>query len=291
MDDYGSSKGNNKVFLTFIVLVLFIVVGAFIVMNKDLITGKKVQETDPNNTVEKDTNKLTDELKNQIKNKLAILMFDFDSKYSDGKHGGYGFHTELFKRDLTDIDKQSYILKSTEFQPLTLDYKSISEIDKMISLDPNSKSDFKQIPAKVIDENYNKLFGEAITTRTNEFGNCPPIHYYADIETYVSFPARCTGLTDEFYLTYIDSMIKESEFIEVTMYLGYGKGDVVYSDFDLQTTDNTITPKEEVKVEEKDVSGNPTINKKNKDDFTKYKFIFKDNGEGEFFFVSIEQSK
>ena len=294
MEDYN--KGSNKTTVTFIVLVLFILVCITLVMNKDMF-NKELDKEENNEKVE--VTKIDSNIKSQIKDKMAVLMFYMNTKYSDGVQGGYGFHTVLFKRDLTDTEKQAYVVKATGFQPLTLDYKNISEINQMISNDPTAKDQFSQVDAKVVDENYKNLFNDTIKTRATEMGNCPPIHYYEDINTYVSFPARCGGATDQFFLTYLDEMKQDGNTINVYMYLGNGKGDKVYADFDLASPEqaaqeedaNAIVPKKELDIKEKDTDDRPTINSKNKTKFSKYKFTFIDNGEGEYYFAGIEQVK
>lgn len=285
----NNKKGSKKVIFAYI--LSFVVIGllltSLIKNNREVVNEKKKEEETKsieekvNKQKQENVNILTDTMKDEINEKVGIILGDKDF-IKNGK-SGYGFRYDLLKKDLTDSDKQYIALKNTEFVDLTIDWQSIEEIKTFVEHDQSSLSEFKQQTKTEVNKTAKQLFGKELTNIEEVVGKCPKYQYYQDKEIFIYFPPRCGGASSSEFLGYIYDYKRKGDNVTVLMSIGYKLENDIYEDFDI-TSESTITARNKIEDLEE-----PIINKDNYKKFSRYNVNFIKLEDGGFYLDSIKQ--
>lgn len=270
---------------------------------------KKEKEEAKTNIIEKEENDLKDtaidgETKNDIRTKIVQIVNsgmgikDYNPTDDDYLLLGWPLLEELFKNESITEDRKTYIaVNSIEPEDAIVDLENISD-DRIKKEIPNFASHVswdnelhvKQIKADSVAKLYKNLFGGEITHQ--DVSGCPLYIYYpaGNIYYYVS---ECGGTTaDRIYITKRNYQ-KKKDIITVDVtpaFLYYNRAES-YSIFsETQSYDdlekNRVTPITTIPISEWESF---KIDDSNKKDYNTYRFTFKKDSLGNYYFYEIHK--
>ena len=224
----------------------------------------------------------------------------------------YGFRSGLLKNKLTKEDKQLIVLETVAWDNITGDawknYEKMKEtLIQMVGNDEQKQQEYlahsHQISAEKVNEQSLKLFGEIIENPIEEVGGCPIIYYDANSKTYFRPEPACGGATVHYYVKNYKSKFttkKDEVYVYVNFaYIGpgtyngsYGYYEVYKDIKDVNSLENYGTFIDKYTLEDPIYSEkNFTVNERNYQHFSEYKFTFKKDKNDNYYFVDVKQTK
>lgn len=278
---------------------------------------QETQTTEKNDTVSDTDNNYSSDLIIQY-SKDAIIEY-INSNKTITKFGitnSYRYPYKLFKGELSESDKLLITLRNLEWEPITGDeWKSepyISDwINSQISVlngrGENTETLFKnnhQKKLEDVDKVSLKLFGKKLENIPSTIGKCPTYSYSDSVKMFFKQEASCGGTSGSDVATYIYNVETNDEVAYVYYSVAYIVPETdnkitIYKDIKMLTNDLDFPNieydgvVEEIAVEEGNYIFNKMreykIDESNYNNFSKYKFSFKKNSDGEYYFVGSQQ--
>lgn len=247
----------------------------------------------------------------EISTEIELILGGTSSFELSKTYGTYGFRSGVLKNELTKKDKQQIVLESVSWDNITGDawknYEKMKNIVEMMSGNDEQKQQeylarSHQISAEKVNEQSIKLFGEIIENPIEEVGMCPHIYYDANSNTYFRPEPACGGTSAHYVKSYKSKFTTKNDEVYVYVNFAYiGPGTYngsyeyyeVYKDIkDVNSLENSgnfidkYTLEDPIYWEE-----NFTVNERNYQHFSEYKFTFKKDKNDNYYFVDVKQTK
>ena len=302
-------KKKNSGQTIIIIIMILIIVGlvGYICYDKGIIF-----ESEKENTIEKSEIEENKDEEVEINDKLLIK--DLSEKVADlnvksviadytvisnpsdssNKIFNYYFRKDIYENNLTSDTKLDIVLNSLikEFENLSISYEnmetSIQEQFKQYVESGNyaqiSNVIEKQVSQKKVEEKYLSLFGEELTNHRT-IGICPLFSYDSKNSVYY-YSRTCGGTTAGYTYLYKNKFTVKGENAYVYVNLGFSDGENnVYDGYPSYDNNGNST----TKLVEKETD-NFTINESNYSKYSEYKYTFKKDTTGNYYFVSLEKN-
>lgn len=263
-------KSNKGLIITIVILsILLASVSGYLVYDK-FFNNEETKE-EKNESSDKDTSNVSEELSindsevqklySYVTNGLTATYDTFDYFYRQDK---------LLATQMSDSDR------------LSLAAKLISEEDKK-----TTSSAYVSVDEEVIKANYNLIFGSSIDYRRVDFQiGCLPMEYNDETKTYVSTSDGCGGAVEKAIESLLEKAVKTNDSIEIYERM-----------FVIVTSDGSFYKDTELK-EKLNISNDDVINtdydqliKQHMSELNQYKYTFKKDNSGNYYFYSAELVK
>ena len=267
-------KKNNGGLIVLIVILLIALLGAigYICYEKGVFKTKK---EDSKQVVETKEVELTDEtIKKDLETKIMFItswdqVFDTDSNAISGYT--FRYKNEVFGdsfNNLNDDLKLRIVLDSL------YNTKKFNNIPSKNDYEP----DKYEISQNDVNKAYNSYFGKDIPENKDiDDKGCFGYAFDSTKNIYYKYEPTCGGTTGHVYLFYYNKYTVKND--NAYVYVNYAcELDKVYADLDST---------KETKYDSKDFK----IDESNYKDFDEYKFTFKKDKSGNYYFVSLEKNE
>ena len=302
MEEEKSKKNKGKGLIVALVIAIVIILGlvGYICYDKGIILYKNknkettnIEEEKVEEVVEKE---ITDEnTKQSILDKIYFLNIKtavIDSpKINNYMEFIYPYvRSELYSANLNSSEKIFAAINSLgkEFEPLTVSYEnmeaSVKEKFKVYSESTYFSSVVRyQISSSKVEQRYKELFGENLLNH-KDVGRCP-FYTYDSVNNLYYFTSECGGTSASTNALYVNKITTLDDNIYAYVNLAYitPHGDDISS----STSDIYDGVSNEGKLIE---TTNDKYNlSENYTKFTNYKYTFKKDSTGNYYFVKVEQ--
>ena len=298
-------NGNSIVIIILILVVIIGGVGGYFeyqrYKNKNkkeepVVVEKKKEDDNKNNII------LTDEIKLNVFNKMKLLLGVSDDKITNNKNTFkdnrlfmlLGEKNYLYKivYGETNEELNIYILLHGSTESTTkLNYKTDKFNDVNINFDEYEVDNtFITIDGATIANKYQQLYGKKLTKFIDPGSDfeCPSFYYDITAKKYIKM-AGCADNKAIGEMVYLDSFETNETSVIVNTYMGgiieIGNNKYTYNyviDYDIRDVSIDLSMHKGVTFKE--------ITDKNKNSFTKYKFIFTKASDNNFYFTKIERA-
>ncbi len=291
------NNGTNKVVeLVVIIIIMFAGIFAFFFYEKGYFDLKKITDDlkDKTQETDKDTeiNITNYALKNDLLEKIDYLTgydsssnFAYAYNFKNNINGPYGDFFNNFTEDMKLYTVLTYLSKEGKFSRLSSENESNPLISIYTSL-PNVE--IKQIDGKKVNEEYKLFFGKDIATYKSLDG-CPMFPYDNDLNIFFWYTPQCSESTSGIVYAFANKFSFNGDYAYV--YVSYGSAKN-YESKDKYTIYKNLGEKDSyesnITVEE---AMNFEIDESNYKDFLEYKFTFKKDSNGNYYFEKVEPTK
>ncbi len=290
------TNSTGKTIIIVILVILIIGLVLYICYDKGLIFSSNKNTTSSNikeelaENVEKE---ITDNLLiNDLSQKITYLntqsvYVGYESFIDDYNLSNtinrYFFRSNIYETTLTDDEKLDITLNSllSSYENLSIAYENMDSASQSIFkpyAETGSVSDIaeKQISQAKVEERYELLFGEKLSNNKN-VGKCP-MYVYDNVNKVYYYTRVCGGTDERMIYIYKNKFTTKNDeayvyvnlgnsFDKTSIYDGYGKEKLIDS-----------------------YTENYSINKSNYSKFTEYKYTFKRNSDGNYYFSKLEKN-
>ena len=234
-------------------------------------------------------------------------------------YGLYFTRTGILKNQLTNVQKQHIVLQSIDWgKECGEDWKKNEYYKKIYGSNPMQGCVY-QVSEDDVNAHSKKLFGHAIDKPIEVINKnaCYEYVYDATQKLYFLPAPACGGTGVGKVHTYKSKIITDTTKKEAYVYMSFAytvpnpndnyKTEIVYKDFDhakdydvknehMQDLDLALkneyklTEEEQKKLNDYNINYN-VINENNYTEFSEYKFTFKQDNSGNYYFIKVEQTK
>ena len=290
-----NKKSKKGLVLGIIAVLIILGLVGYICYDKGLIfkSNKEVVKKEKKIVEKEITNK---ELKEDLDKKIAYLNTNdsWNTKPLDNPvtFSAYNFRNNIFK----GINKQDKHLIALESFSIGSDYKKVTQdIKSKLTIEEETKNILDNgdhyIEESLVQKRYKELFGEEtdFSKYNSSFGKCPMFYYDSTNKLFIRLD-RCGGTSAGIVGIYKNKYTKKGD--NAYVYTNYyyiapqGTGDkfAVYKDAVTNIKEETTTEKYSDNSDDFDI-------KKEYKEFPEYKYTFKKDKDGNYYFVSVKQTK
>ena len=307
-DKKDNLKKSNNILKTIIIFLLFVVLILSIVLVVLVIRGGSKVETpemeiinDSSEKVKKDIDELKEKditdsvIKKSLSDRIDILLSNSTSDELNRIYSGYRFRTGVLTRKLTEEDMLYIVLHNIKFDNIKDDnWENVSYIKSMVESEVSNSnitmyqvlSEYGELSFDDVNNNYTSMFGKGIKNTYDKISKCPTYVYDSNGKRFYSTPSRCGGASGSAFYAYKSRFVENGDDFYVYVSLGLQEDGKIYTDYEF-TDDSLEGNYKAIKEYSGDID---IINNDNYKEFPEYKFSFKLGNDGEYYFVSVEQT-
>ncbi len=293
----GQEKKKGKgLFLTLFLLgITLIAIGGYLCIDKRILSNSKVEQNDQKNENknEKDEEtEITDQnLKNSLTEKIHYLT---NYNYHQTNTNAYEFRYENntnFGDVFHHFNEETKLHVLLTYLNETNKFSNISEINKSNNLVKeyiDAGMEVREISADEVNFQYKLFYGTDVPSYQSVLGNCFRFEYDPTIKTFFWTTPTCGGTTPNLVYSYINQYTKDKE--NAYVYVSYATSEPK----DITGSSYNIYKGLEKEIYQSDVNKetveNFKIDENNQQDFAKYKFTFKKDNSGNYYWINLEKA-
>ncbi len=273
-------KKNNGGLIAIIIVLVIALLGVcfYVAYDKGLIFNNK-EEVEEKEGNDEETNALVE---TELTTSTTINELNNIIKMIDP--GCILYRQNIYRKVvLTHDDKMKITFESLvdNFVDLTAEEKQAKAYSESIEV--------KKINVSEVKAQYKKLFGEE-PTELGDYGHCPTYSYDSTNNVYYKVIGGCGGTCGYVPISYINSYTEDNDNIYVYVSVGepmsYSGSDILFINCDV--TGSSVCMSGNVRDY---IDFDNIINESNYQDFSEYKYTFKKNEDGTFYYDKIERLK
>jgi len=296
MDNNVRRKKNTGLKTIIIILLLVIIgLGGYIVFDK-LVKGNDNEQLNPSEQQgEQIEVELTDEtIKADVSKKIEYLTnessegWTTEYTFRNGTISDFGNVFSNLDDDLKLYIVLDYLLNENKFHNLSPENESDPIVSSYAQTFGNEY--VKQITGKEVKDAYNSFFGTSnVDFKVLKSRNCFNYDYESTKDIFYRKQPNCGGTSGTYIYSYKNKYSKKND--NVYVYVSYGSSGIpennqtatIFKDLEKNNVYREFVKLGEVQ--------SFRINESNYADFSEYKYTFKKNNDGSYYFVSFEKTK
>ncbi len=307
MDDFKEEKKEKNVFKILFIIVFIVLMGLIgyltyvrIINSKWPFTTEEVKQVQQQEQKENINGEVAiPAVKKDLVYKVNSLLMQIDQK--ETSYNAFVFADYLLKNlELTDAQKQIVALSLAKSEKINIskdkiNAETIKEDYDLIMDDYNDGLiDYGQKSSNEVEGIYKEFFNSDIEHK-DTYQTCP-MYFYDEINKVYYWSGQCGGLNGDQYPVYIDEIYVNNNEAYVYVYVGYiidTQSNCVKGVCNGLTTYKLYNGIDKAKVIKENVdfdeAHNYLITNSTKEQFSKYKFTFKQDENKNYYFSKIER--